>query len=198
MTREQLIALLPEGTDNAVVTAILDALHAEIKPYKDAARQAADDLAAKVSEMAEISKKAATADEKAKAYDELQARYDADVKAANERAAEIEFSGMIDGVLRDKGARNIRAARALLDLDAIRKSKNQKQDAEAAVSALASDAQSAFIFEAQPAGKTTIGAPSGNTGKTGMTRDQIMEIRDPVQRQRAIAENMNLFRKEGK
>ena len=61
MTRDQMKALLPDGTDDAVVTALLDAMHAEITPYKDAAKNAADELAAKVSEMAEVSKNAATA-----------------------------------------------------------------------------------------------------------------------------------------
>ena len=37
MTRDQMKALLPDGTDDAVVTALLDAMHAEITPYKDAA-----------------------------------------------------------------------------------------------------------------------------------------------------------------
>lgn len=163
MTREQLIAKLPEGTDNAVVTALLDALHAEIKPYKDAAAQAKTDLENKVAEMAEISKKAATADDKAKAFDELQAKYDADLKAANERAATVEFDAMLDGILRENGARNIKAARSLLDIDAIRSSNNQKEDATAAVNALMSAEDSAFIFEAQPTGKnTSVGKPAGN------------------------------------
>ena len=195
MTREQIASLLPEGTDNSVVTAILDALHAEIKPYKEAAKKAADDLADKVSEMAEISKKAATADEKAKAFEELQAKYDSDLKAANDRTAEIEFSGMIDSILREKGARNLKAAKALLDMDKIRNSKNQKQDAEAAVSALASAADSAFIFEAKPAGNATVGTFTGNSNGANMTKAQIMGIRDSVERQNAIKNNIELFQK---
>lgn len=162
MTREQLISMLPEGTDNAVVTAVLNALHAEIKPFKDAAAQSKADLEAKISEMAEISKKAASADEKAKAFDELQAKYDADLKAANERTAAIEFDSMLDGVLREKGAKNIKAARALLDIDAIKGSKNQREDALSAVNALISAEDSAFIFSARPTGKNAkIGAPAG-------------------------------------
>ena len=86
MTREQIKAMLPDGTEDAVVTKILDALHGEIQPHKDAAKKAQDDLAAKVAELAEVGKKAATADEKIKAYDALQAKYDADLKAANEKA----------------------------------------------------------------------------------------------------------------
>ena len=91
MTREQIKAMLPEGTADDVVTKLLNAMHDEIKPHKEAAEQAKKVLETKVAEMAEVSKKAATADEKAKAYDELQAKYDADLKAANERAADPEF-----------------------------------------------------------------------------------------------------------
>lgn len=162
MTREQLIAKLPEGTDNSVVTDILDALHAEIKPFKDAAKQAADDLATKIAEIAEINRKAATAEEKAKAFDELQTRYDADIKAANDRIAAIEFDGMIDGILREKGARNHKAAKALLNLEELRGSQNQKADALSAIEALMVAEDSAFIFNAEPTGgKGGIGAPAG-------------------------------------
>ena len=161
MTREQISALLPEGTEGTVVTALLDALHAEIKPYKDAAKQHADDLAAKVAELGEISKRAATAEEKVKAFDELQARYDADIKAANDRAAAIEFDSLLDGALREKGAKNLKAAKALLDMETLRSSKNQKEDVYAAVAAIASAEDSAFIFGAHETGKTSVGVPSG-------------------------------------
>lgn len=162
MTREQLKNLLPEGAEDAVVTAILDAMHAEIKPFKDAAAQAKADLEGKAAELAEISRKAAGADENARALAELQAKYEADLKAANERAAGIEFDAMIDGLLRQKGARNIRAAKSLLDLEIIRNSKNQKEDALSAIEAIASAEDSAFIFSAQPTGrKADVGAPTG-------------------------------------
>ena len=196
MTREQLKAILPESADDTAVTKILDALHTEIQPYKDAAKKAQDDLAAKVGEMAEISKKAATASEKAKAYDELQAKYDADIKAANERAAELEFTSKLDDKLKSKGARNLKAAKALLDVDALKGSKNQDADIDAAIDALTKGADSAFIFEAQPTGKkTNIGAPAGSPPSGKMTRDQIAKIADRSERRQAIANNLELFEK---
>lgn len=194
MTREQIKTILPEGTADTVVTDLLNAMHAAIQPYKDEAKQAKDDLAAKVAEMAEISKKAATADEKVKAYDDLQAKYDADLKAANERAEDIEFNSRLEGKLRDRGARNLTAAKALLDVEALKASKNQDADIDAAIEALTKAEESAFIFEVQKIGKTDIGKATGNT--TGqMTRADIIAIKDPVERQMAIAKNMNLFQK---
>lgn len=96
MTRDQMKALLPDGTDDAVVTALLDAMHAEITPFKDAAKKATDELAAKAAEMAEVSRTAATAREKAQAYEALQARYEKDIAEANARAGQIAFDGAID------------------------------------------------------------------------------------------------------
>ena len=92
MTRDQMKALLPDGTDDAVVTALLDAMHAEITPFKDTAKRATDELAAKAAEMAEVSKTAATAQEKAQAYEALQARYEKDMAEANARAEQIALS----------------------------------------------------------------------------------------------------------
>lgn len=194
MTREQLKAILPEGTEDSVVTKLLDAMHAEIQPYKDAAKQAADDLAAKVNEMAEVSKTAATAGEKAKAYDELQAKYDADLKAANERAADLEFHSKLDDKLRAKGARSPKAAKAFLDLDALKASKNQDADMDAAIDALTKGEESSCIFEAQKVGKIDVGKSTGNPAGA-MTRADIDKMTDPFARQAAIAKNINLYRK---
>ena len=134
MTREQIKAMLPDGTEDAVVTKILDALHGEIQPHKDAARKAQDDLADKVAELAEVGKK----------------------------AAELEFGGMLDGLLREKGARSLKAAKALLDIAALKGSKNQQADAKAAVEALAKSEVGAFLFAPQPTGGTGgVGAPVG-------------------------------------
>lgn len=192
MTREQLKAILPEGADDSAVTKILDALHAEIQPYKDEANKAKDDLTAKVSEMAEISKKAATADEKAKAYDDLQAKYDADLKAANERAEAIEFDSKLEGKLRGKGARNLKAAKALLDVDSLKASGNQDADIDAAIEALTKAEETAFIFEAQKVGRADIGRGIGNPPGP-MTKEDIKKIEDPAERQAAIAAHLDLY-----
>ena len=192
MTREQLKAILPEGADDTAVTKILDALHTEIQPYKDAAKKAQDDLAAKVAEMAEISKKAATAEEKTKAYDELQAKYDKDVKTARERAEALEFDSALNDKLKEKGAKNVKAARALLDMDALKASKNRDADMDAAIEALAKDEGSAFLFGAEQVGRTSVGAGTGKSGAP-MTKEEIRKIKDPAERQAAIAANLKLY-----
>ena len=42
-------------------------------------------------------------------------------------------------------------------------------------------------------GQKTPNPPAGNGGKTHMTKDEIMAIKDPAARQKAIAENMSEF-----
>lgn len=180
MTREQIKAMLPDGTDDSAVTKILDALHNEINPFKTAAEQARNDLAAKVAEMEEISKKAATADEKAKALDELQAKYTADLKAANEKAEALAFDGSLDGILREHGARNLKAARALLDLDTLRASTNRDADMKAAIEALKGAEDTAFLFGAQPTGgKFNVGGDPGAPGGVGDGVEAAFRAKNP-------------------
>ena len=46
-----------------------------------------------------------------------------------------------------------------------------------------------------PAAKVTTKLGGGQTGKKYNSKDEIMAIKDPSERQQAIAENMNLFQK---
>ena len=52
------------------------------------------------------------------------------------RIAEMEFDAVIDEAIRGSKARNAKAVRALLDLSALRTSKNQKEDIAAAIEAV--------------------------------------------------------------
>ena len=105
-------------------------------------------------------------------------------------------STKLDGKLRDKGARNLKAAKALLDVDALKASKNQDADIDAAIDALTKGADTAHEFNPQPTGqKANIGGPTGNTPSGKMTREQIAKIADRNERYQAIHANMNLFNK---
>ena len=91
-----------------------------------------------------------------------------------------------------KGARNLKAAKALLDVDALKASKNQDADIDAAIEALTKGEESAFIFEAQKIGRTDIGRATGNSAGP-MTREEIMKIQDYSTRQTMIRQNPRLF-----
>ena len=61
----------------------------------------------------------------------------ADQKAAfDKQLADRDFDDLINGAVTDSKARNVKAVRALLDIDALRESKNQSADLEAALKKL--------------------------------------------------------------
>lgn len=171
MKREEIKTILGEGAADEVVTKLLDALHAEIEPHKTAAKTAQDALAAKVAEIDELSKKTTDADELKKQLNDLKAKYDAETKEAAEKLAQIEFDGAVKDVLTKHGARSEKAVRAMLDLDALKKSNNRNDDIEKAVTALKES--DAYLFGEdgpKPTGqKVTIGAPIQQSG--GDTKD---------------------------
>lgn len=52
---------------------------------------------------------------------------------------------------------------------------------------------SKFVESSQQKGANTATPPAGNGGGTAKTKDEIMKIKDSAERQKAIAENLNLF-----
>lgn len=77
------------------------------------------------------------------------AKYKADAEAAKqEAAAQLEaaqFNALLEGAIRDSKGRNITAIKAMLDLDTLRTSKNQKDDIKAALEAVY--AENAYLLE---------------------------------------------------
>ena len=182
MTREQIIEMLKpmvaEGAeaDKAVVTALLDALHAEIKTHKDAAdtaqadaKAAREELGAKADELKALTAKATTADELQKQLDGWKEKYDADTKAAEDKLKAVEFDKLLDAAILTNKPANPKAAALIkkaLDVKALQESNNRDADIAAAVSALKADADMAMLFESvnpdapKPTGQpANVGAP---------------------------------------
>lgn len=77
------------------------------------------------------------------------------------QADSFRFDALLDGAIRDAKGRNVRAVRSLLDVDALKDSKDQTSDIKAALEALA--ASDWYLFD------TGSGAPqtTGMTVRTG-------------------------------
>ena len=166
MTREQLRTLLGADASEQTVDRVLDALHGEISRHRDEARRSAEALAAQTEELEAARANGERLDETQRALDELRERYDRDLREAETRAGESAFSALVDSTLRGQGARNAKAARALLDLDAIRAEPDREAALRLAVTALAHGEDTAFLFDASPTGERrdvggrVLGAPS--------------------------------------
>lgn len=72
----------------------------------------------------------------------------ADQKAAfDKQLADRDFDDLINGAVTDSKARNVKAVRALLDIDALRESKNQSADLEAALKKLREENDYLFLSD---------------------------------------------------
>lgn len=109
-------------------------------------------------------------------------------------AEEREFNSILETAITDAKGKNAKAIMALLDMDKLRSSRNQEKDIKTALDSLRTE--SGYLFD-DNGGTPTFTAPNGNNGGGGkpITKNDIMKIKDPVERQRMIGQNINLFRK---
>lgn len=126
--------------------------------------------------------------------DEWQRKHNELVETHKKETEEREFNEMLSTAISESKGKNTKAITALLDLDALRKSKNQEKDIKAALDSLRTE--NGYLFD-DNGGNPKFTDPNGNTGAGGTTTlKDIMKIKDPVERQRMIGQNLNLFGKE--
>ena len=87
------------------------------------------------------------------------------------QADSFRFDALLDGAIRDVNARNVKAVRALLDMDALKSSKDQTADIKAALDALV--ASDSYLFEVADSGQkpTGITVSTGGEHGTGLRAD---------------------------
>lgn len=112
-------------------------------------------------------------------------------------AAEREFTEELTAAIKAAKGKNPKAITALLDTEALKASKNREKDIKAVLEAV--KGESDYLFDADdggtPPAKFT-GGRKGNGGEGGkLTKKDIMAERDPVKRQKLIADNSHLFTK---
>lgn len=109
-------------------------------------------------------KDGATIEEAKKAAEEWQQKYNKAMEDHKAEAEAREFDGAIEAALGKAKGKNSKAIKALLDLEALKASKNREQDISAAVEKL--KAENGYLFDAE-------GTPppyAGGTGSGGMGR----------------------------
>ncbi len=108
-------------------------------------------------------------------------------KAAREAAAKAYFEGKnITGANLDIAMRGARDEIGALEMD------GDKIKDTAALDALISGTYAGLVVTTTKQGVNTA-TPPANGGKSTMTKDQIMAIKDTTERQKAIAENHEMF-----
>ena len=114
----------------------------------------------------------------------------------DKKIAERDFYEMLGASIRALKGKNEKAIIANLDVPALMNSKNQKEDVNNALKAMAESESTGFLFDSsEPSTRAQFTQPFTQAPPANLTKDQIMAIKDPHERQSKIAENISLFRK---
>ena len=89
----------------------------------------------------------------------------------NAKIAERDFNDLLNGAISSKGGKNIKAIIANLDVEALKASKNQKEDIESALETFKKDND--YLFNSDEPIKNPVG-PTGNQGGSGNLDDSAM------------------------
>lgn len=102
------------------------------------------------------------------------AKKDSDYQA---KIADMEFNSVLDTAISGSKARNSKTVKALLDLEALKASKNQSEDIKAAIEKI--KAENDFLFESSEPIKNPV-APTGVPNPSGkkMTLSEAMKYKN--------------------
>ena len=99
-----------------------------------------------------------------KAADEWKQKFEQAQKDADERIAAIQFDALLDSAITAARGRSTKAVKALLDMDALKASKDQKADVSAALEALKKE--SGYLFETETPPPYAAGTGTSSVGGT--------------------------------
>lgn len=176
MKREFVEKLLKDnGIENP--KELVDSILAENGKDIEAAKKEADTLKADRDKLKEQLDEATTSLEKFKDIkpDELNAEIDKLKKTIEDKEkehadkiADMEFQSLIEKAVTESGAKNAKAVKALLDIDALKGSKNQKEDIKSALEAVKKDNDYMFGSD-EPINKGAVGSTKGGSGTDAKT-----------------------------
>lgn len=129
-----------------------------------------------------------------KERDKWKQDYEKAIADHEKEQADQEFNSVLKTAIADAKGKNAKAIMALLDLDKLRGSRNQEKDIKAALAALRTESGYMFDDNGMQARFTDPKSPHSNSSGT-LTKKDIMKVRDTVERQRLIGQNMHLFGK---
>ncbi len=176
MKREDLERL---GLTKEQVDAVCDMHHEEMSPVKSDLQKAQDELKVAQEKVSITEKKLKEFDgvdveEQKKQISDLQEELAKKDKEHEEQMADRDFNDLVrESILAAKG-KNVKAITALLEVETLKTSKNQKEDVAAALKALSEAEDSKMLFG--DSGSTIVGSgdPIGSFKKTGEDNDAAM------------------------
>ena len=158
---------------------VIAAVKENYKPIADWQKQKdkVDSLTASLNETKEALKafEGVNVEELNKKIEELNAQIAKNESDYESKMAERDFNDLLKTAIADVNGKNAKAITALLDLDALRSSQNQKEDIAKALKTLTEAEDSKMLFGAEevpPVGNVSIGTIK-NTVRTPSTLDEL-------------------------
>lgn len=191
MTREELLAL---GLTEEQIAELFKINGKDVEKAKG-------DLSTKETELASVQKQLEDANKEIesfkgmdveaikKAADDYKAKYEKAQKDAEAEIEALKLEHSIESAL--KGAKNVKAAKALLDMEGLRASKNIDKDMEAAITAL-KESDPYLFEEAGPEGTGgSLGAGAKQKRQT-ITKEEFNKM-NYTERNQLFNDNPNLY-----
>lgn len=156
---------------------LVDAILSENGKDIEAAKKESEALTAERDKLKEQLDEATTSLEKFKDIkpDELNAEIEKLKKTIEDKdkehadkIADMEFQSLIETAITESGAKNAKAVKALLDIEALKGSKNQKEDIKAALETVKEDNDYMFGSE-EPINNGAVGSTRGGSGTDAKT-----------------------------
>ena len=189
--------LASKGIEADVIDEIIEAHTETVNGLKDKIEDA-EKYKAQADKVPELEKKVKDLEKSAKAggdYDELKKQFDdykAEVKRKEERTAK---ENAYREILKDAGIPEKHFAKILKysDVDGVELDENGKIKTAKEILDAVKDEWGDHIETTGKKGAETSTPPKSTGGKTSMTKDEIMAIKDSAERQKAILDNKELF-----
>lgn len=181
--------------DETVIQEIIDA-HMEtvtpLKAYRGEAERLTGELSTAQEQLKEANRKLESAGK-----DDYKEKYEALVKENQQKEVRTAKEAALKGLLGELGISEKGQSLALkyTNLDTVELDSAGKLANVAAVKEAVLADWGDYKETRNQTGADVKNPPNGSGGKPTLTRDQIMDIKDPVERQTAIAENITLFTK---
>ena len=164
LAKEQIDEILNEnGNDINKAKAEVETLKTQVEEYKE-------QLTKRDADIAELSKQTGNSAELQSKLNDLQAKYEADTQALNDKLAETARNSAIELELTKVGAKNVKAAKALLDLDKLEVADGEVKGLAEQVKAL--QESDGYLFGGETTGQYSGGGNPNGAGGTGVTKEQ--------------------------
>lgn len=183
MNKEQLQAL---GLTDEQVTKILEGFKGFVPPSRfnevnEAKKSAEQQLSERDKQLAELKKNLAASEDATKQIEALQAENNATKERYERELNSFKVNNAVDLALAQSGAKNLKAAKALIDFEKIKLDGEKVSGLDEQIKALIADKESSFLFKTEEKKTNTpVGMKAAESSPNKGEGNQPMSLFDAI------------------